>query len=206
MSNAWTEEHAAKLRAYLNRPGYEIPIGLGTKDAACSMAAIRLAWDGWLEDDPPSCMSPVVAAWIIPTQDHSPDWIRNSREWRSLLPLAAGTGRNREKERLAVIMEWMWGTVLPVVQPVADKHGLGDSWRAMCLERTAYAARNVALITEDEVGFIADAVIESTISAQMSERASNAARAAHWAGDLIGWDNVLPSFDIPGTFRRIIEA
>ena len=38
----WTPEAAAKLRAYLARDGYEIPAGLGTEEAACSIGATLL--------------------------------------------------------------------------------------------------------------------------------------------------------------------
>ena len=51
----WPPDADARLRAYLSRPGYKIPAGLDSKEATCSLAAIRLAWDGVLSDDPPPC-------------------------------------------------------------------------------------------------------------------------------------------------------
>ena len=142
----WTSVHAERLRAYLDRPGYEIPAGLGDKEAACSLAAIRLAWDGQLSDSPPPCMSPVLAEWIIAVQDAMPSKMRNSPEWRTLLPLAAGTGNDHERERDKIILDWMFDTVNPVGQPMADTYGYGAQWRSMRWqpEYTAKVARAVA--------------------------------------------------------------
>ena len=137
----WTAEADARLRAYLARNGYIIPVGLGNEDAACSMAAINLALTGVLSDDTPACMSAVVGKWILRAQDVMPDSLRNGAEWRELLPLAAGTGRTYEQERLTLLLDWMWGTALPVVQPLADAGGCGDKWRELCEERSIDAAR-----------------------------------------------------------------
>ena len=87
-----------------------LPSGLGDEENACSIAAINLALTGELTDDIPSCMSEVIGQWIIKIQDSMPDEMRNSLEWKLLLPLAAGTGREKEKERLQIILDWMWGT------------------------------------------------------------------------------------------------
>ena len=123
-----------------------IPAGIGTTENACSIAAINLALTGKLADDIPECMSLVIGRWIITTQDAMPASMRNSAEWRALLPLAAGTGRDpaREQARLAVLLGWMWGVVLPRVQPAADAGGYGDAWHRMCVERTKGAAASTS--------------------------------------------------------------
>ena len=77
--------------------------------------------------------------------------------------MAAGTGRDREEERLALIMDWMWGTVLPDLQSVADQGGFGAEWRTMCVEKSPEAARAAA------------------------RAAAGAARAAAWAAEA-AWD------------------
>lgn len=126
--------------------GMHIPSGLGTEESACSIAAINLALTGRLSDDIPACMSTVIGKWIIPVEDAMPDEMRNGPEWRRLLPLAAGTGRDpeREKARLALILDWMWSQVLPQLQSIADKGGFGNAWRAMCRERTRSTAAEAA--------------------------------------------------------------
>ncbi len=147
----WTPEADAKLRAYLDRPGYVIPRGLGTEQAACSMAAINLALTGELADHIPDCMSKVVGQWILMVQDAMPETMRNSAVWKDLLQLAAGTGRDHEQERLDIIMDWMWGTVLLCWQPRADELGFGAEWQHMCDERTgatAFAAAKAAHAAE----------------------------------------------------------
>ena len=137
----WTQEANDKLIQYLSRDGYWIPAGLGTKESACSVQAINLALTGESTYEIPKCMSYPLGQWIIKVQDTMPGEMRNSAEWKALLPLAAGTGREREDERLEIILDWMWGTVLPYAESVADKCGFGEKWRRMCEERTKESAR-----------------------------------------------------------------
>ena len=140
-----TQEQEQAIRDYL--AGRHIPSGLGTEEEACSIASINLALTGKLTDKIPDCMSEVIGRWIIRIQDAMPDEMRNSDKWRSLLPLAAGTGRDLEQERLAIIMDWLWVTVLPQLQPLADERGFGEAWRTMTEQRTpaaAYAAYDAA--------------------------------------------------------------
>ena len=118
-----------------------LPKGLGTRENACSIAAINLALNGKLSDGIPDCMSPVIGKWIIRVQDEMPQDMRNSREWKYLLPFAAGTGREHEKQRIAMIIDWMWVECLPQIQPLADKSGFGDEWRDMCRLKTPESAR-----------------------------------------------------------------
>ena len=113
-----TAEQREKIRDYVTT--HHIPQGLGSEEAACSVAAINLALTGELTDKIPNCMSPVIGQWIIRIQDSMPDSMRNSDEWKALLPLAAGTGREKEAERRDMIMGWMWGA-LENLQPVADR-------------------------------------------------------------------------------------
>lgn len=115
-----------------------LPEGIGTAEAACSIAAINLALTGTLTDDIPECMSEVIGRWVIITQDRMSDEARNSAAWKALLPLAAGTGREREQERLAIALDAMW-EALAWVQPTADRHGFGGAWTTMTLKRTAAA-------------------------------------------------------------------
>ena len=104
----------SKIAEYLK--GRHIPAGIGNEEAACSIAAINLALTGRLTDKIPDCMSEVIGNWIIATQDAMPDHMRNSEEWRALIPDAAGTGREHEDKRGAIITDWMWSTVLPQAQ------------------------------------------------------------------------------------------
>jgi hypothetical protein len=142
-----------------------LPSGLGDEHSACSIAAINLALSGRLTDEIPDCMSEVIGRWIIVVQDAMPGELRNSARWKSLLPLAAGTGRGQEQARLDIILDWMWGTVLPSLQTLADQQGFGAQWQKMTTGRTAESARAVAV----------DA------AAAEEWAAANAAEAAHWA-------------------------
>jgi hypothetical protein len=137
MSTITTEQQAsiAKKLATMH-----LPSGLGDEHSACSIAAINLALSGSLTDEIPDCMSEVIGQWIIVVQDAMPGEMRNSARWKSLLPLAAGTGRGQEQERLDIILDWIWGTVLPSLQPLADQRGFGEQWQKMTTERTANSA------------------------------------------------------------------
>ena len=134
-----------------------LPAGLGDEHNACSIAAINLTLSGELSDTIPLCMSEVIGKWIILMQDAMPDTMRNSTEWKRLLPLAAGTGREREQERLTIIMNWLWESVLPAVQPAADSGGYGEQWKEMLRQRTAAAAdaaRAAADARAAQVGYL----------------------------------------------------
>ena len=121
-----TDEQQKTIEAKL--ASMELPSGLGDEHAACSIAAINLALTGKLTDSIPDCMSDVIGKWVIGVQDAMPHDMRNSQRWKSLLPLAAGTGKAHEAERLVLILDWVWGTVLPTLQPFADRHGFGAEW------------------------------------------------------------------------------
>ena len=138
MTTVWTQETDARLRDYL--ASHELVAGIGTKESSCSVAAINLALTEKLTDAIPMCMSKVIGEWMIVVQDAMPSEMRNSPGWKRLLPMAAGTGREREEGRLALVMDWMWETVLPDLQSVADQGGFGAEWRTMCMEKSPDAA------------------------------------------------------------------
>jgi hypothetical protein len=140
MTQTFTQKHKAKLEQYLAT--HTLPKGLGTKESACSIAAINLALSGTLADDIPDCMSDVLGKATIRLQDAMPGEMRNSERYKALLPEMAGTGREHEQERRTIIMDWMWSVVLPQLQPLADKHGFGDAWKNMCQLKTHAAAES----------------------------------------------------------------
>lgn len=177
---------------------HHIPSGLGVNDEACSIASINLVLTGRLTDEIPECMSEIIGRWIIGVQDAMPDAMRNSDEWKSLLPLAAGTGRDHEAERLALIMDWMWEVVLPASQPIADARGFGAEWRAMTTERTEAAA---AVVAAWSAAAAARAAAWSARAAAWS--AAEAARAeAEAARAEEAWDDFAPC----ALLRRLVEV
>jgi hypothetical protein len=137
MSTITTDQQASIAKKLATM---QLPSGLGDEHSACSIAAINLALSGRLTDEIPDCMSEVIGRWIIVVQDAMPGELRNSARWKSLLPLAAGTGRGQEQARLDIILDWMWGTVLPSLQTLADQQGFGRQWQKMTTERTAKSA------------------------------------------------------------------
>lgn len=213
-----------------------LPRGLGTKENACSIAAINLALTGVLADTIPECMSEVIGKWIIKVQDSMPAEMRNSAEWKRLLPLAAGTGRKREKERLEIILSWMWDTVLPTLQPIADAKGFKDEWRLMLQQRTADAATAAARAAEHYAAkAAADAVTYSnaaaadyaaitaanataaTVAYSNADAANNAANAAtsaanagyhaHYGAHYAAhYGAVWQQFDPCGLLQKLIEV
>ena len=175
MSTTLTAAQESAIRDWLAAHP-TLSVGVGDAESACSVAAINLALSGTLTDNVPDCMSPVIGRWVINVQDEMPATIRDSDAWRDLLPLAAGTGQAHESERLALVLDWMWGTVLPLVQPIADRRGFGEAWRQMCAERTAGAAY-AAKAAVDAAHAAFDAANEAA-----NEAAYNAAYAAAYAG------------------------
>ena len=174
------EEAKQKLIAYLDT--HELPKGLGSEEAACSVAAINLALTGELKDDIPPCMSRVIGKWIIRIQDAMPADMRNSQEWKSLLPLAAGTGREHEheQERRKIIVNWLWETVMPYFLPNADRLGFGEEWREMLEKRDVVSvrkARDIARVVRDQKAY-ADAAADAA-AADAADAAADAADAAY---------------------------
>ena len=51
-------------------------------------------------------------------------------------------------EQLELLLDRLWGEVLPTVWPQADGAGFGPEWRAMCETRTAPAALAAAQAAE----------------------------------------------------------
>ncbi len=96
-----TEQETAIRNTLATMP--KLAVGIGSKEQACSIAALNLALAGKLTDTVPDCMSVVIGRWIIEVQDRMPATIRDSAAWRELLVLAAGTGREHEGERVAIV-------------------------------------------------------------------------------------------------------
>ena len=210
--NTYTPEAQHKLKEYLDT--HDLPAGLGTEESACSIAAINLAMTGELTDDIPPCMSEVLGKVIIALQDAMPDDMRNSRRYKEWLPHAAGTGREREEERLAVLMDWLWDTVLPKLQPMADKLGFGLEWAAMCRKRTvaaAVAARAAAYAAPYAARAAARAAARdaaATYAARAAARdaaAAYAAAAAAYAADAAAYAARAAATDSP-TFWQDVDT
>jgi hypothetical protein len=194
--------------------GMHIPSGLGTEDSACSIAAINLALSGRLTDEIPACMSEVVGQWIIRVQDAMPDEMRNSGRWKNLLPLAAGTGRGYEQERLQIILNWMWATVLPTLQPLADRQGFGEEWQRMTEERAVKAASDAARAAKAAKAVVAAWAAEeaawaaAVVAKAASDAAMAAARATAAAAAWAAWAAVAAwqSFDPCSVLEKLIEV
>ena len=129
-TSTWCPEADHRLRTFLAT--HELSTGGGPEEPACSLVAINLALTGRPSRSIPDCMSAAIGYWIICVQTEMPDEIRNGRAWKDLLPRAAATGRDREHERLTVLLDYAWNTVLPLLQGLADRKGFGDEWRRMC--------------------------------------------------------------------------
>jgi hypothetical protein len=189
--------------------GMTLPSGLGNEHSACSIAAINLALSGQLTDDVPDCMSDVIGRWVIGVQDAMPDEMRNSARWKELLPRAAGTGKAHEKERLQIILDWMWVDALPTYQPLADSAGFGVEWLNMTTERTYMAAsaaraRAAALAAARAATSAASAAAWATWATEAAAaRAASAAVAGVAAGVAAGaWNRVDPC----GLLQKLVEV
>jgi len=216
MTTLYTPEVRAKLEDYLST--HDLPSWLGDEESACSIAAINLALSGELTDDIPACMSEVLGKATIALQDSIPADMRNSDRYKAWLPTAAGTGRDHEQERLDVLMDWMWRTVLPQLQGRADDKGFGKEWRRMCEERTegaaetayatayaayatAYAARAAAYPT----AYAARAAARAAAARVAAYAAAQAARAAAHAAHAAAYTNFWQKVDPIGVLERMTK-
>lgn len=168
MKLKWTNETDKKLRDFLET--HTLVSGLGNSVMPCSMAAINLALKNRLADSIPSCMSRVIGPWIIRAQDDMPSSLRNSKEWKDLLPLAAATGQelSAERRRLNFLTSLMWNHLLPLMSEQATKGGYGEEWEKMLSNRTtsdAWTAANAAV----------DAILIPDSTANEAHRAASAA-------------------------------
>ncbi|MBR8343056.1 hypothetical protein KDX40_04800 [Burkholderia ambifaria] len=198
-----TQEQQQAILSWVQTHG--IPSGLGTEEAACSIASINLALTGELTDRIPDCMSPVIGRWIIQVQDAMPADMRNGAEWKHLLPLAAGTGREHEKEHREIVMEWMWVTVLPYLQALADKRGFGDKWREMCQQKTYAAAKEAKYAADAAAAYAADAAAAAAYAYAAADAAAYAADAAADAA-AYAKDQAWKHFNPCEVLRRLIEV
>lgn len=169
----YTPEIRKSLEEYLHT--HTLPRGIGNEESACSIAAINLAMTGRLTDDIPDCMSKVLGEATIRLQDTMPADMRNSARYKAWLPDAVGTGREREQERLDILLDWMWRTLLPEVQSFADAKGFGDEWRAMCVDRTKAAADAAVNAAYDANG---NDAAKAAVYASYVAYASNASNAS----------------------------
>ena len=216
-----TTEQQASIASKL--AGMHLPSGLGDEQSACSIAVINLALSGRLTDEIPDCMSRVIGQWIIAVQDAMPGEMRNSEEWKSLLPLAAGTGRGQEQARLDIILDWMWGTVLPSLQTLADQRGFGEQWQKMTTDRTvesanaaaeatwedAWAAHRVARAAAGAATWreaeAAGAAAEAAATWRAAEATWEDAWAAHRVARAAAWATAWADFDPCGLLERLIK-
>lgn len=181
--------------------------GIGTKENACSLAAINLALIGKLTDEIPECMSLVVGRWIIKTQDYMPDKMRNSKEWKELLPLAAGTGRENHLKELVIIMDYMW-SALTLVLPLARKLGFDKKWQTMLKLKTsaaADAAADAATALADDAA-LADAAADAAAEAAEAAKEDAAADAAVNYAAAAAADAAYASNDVAWTKTNPIDT
>ena len=127
----WTDAHSRTLIEYLAT--HDLGVGKGTVKKTCSLGAINLAQTSVLTDMVPECMSLVIGRWMIRIQDKMPSEMRNSAEWKELLPGAAATGRDKsaENRRIEFLVNWLWTEPMTRVEPCAAGLDLGDEWRTM---------------------------------------------------------------------------
>jgi hypothetical protein len=149
-----------------------------------------------------------------------PDEMRNSAVWKSLLPLAAGTGRDHERERKAIIKDWLFDIVLPHIQPIADAGGYGEQWRDMYEKRTPAAAWAAAEAAARAAWAAAWAAAEAAAKAAAwaaawaAEAAAEAAEAAWAAAEAAAWAALASGdpkkawkhFDPCGLLAKLVEV
>lgn len=121
---------------------------IGLLDGQYSLISAYVALEGVITGDVPAFMSLPIGKWIVAIQDAMPPDIRDSERWRLLLFLAGETGRGYEKERNAVLMQWMWESVLPNVGGIIERYDMRADWSRMLSRRTYDSTSPVVLSAE----------------------------------------------------------
>lgn len=82
-------------------------------------------------------MSPVMWAFAREAQRLMPEELAASPAWaRAVSGVIGSLSPDDEQKRTNLVVEWLWVTVMPRVQPHADRHGFGPSWSLMTEQRT----------------------------------------------------------------------
>lgn len=141
-------------------------------------------------------MSIVIGNFVNRIQKAIPDQLRNSKAWKIALSNAIKTGHDKEKERLDLILDWMWNVVLPQLNQVAIQGGYENEWQHMLREKSSttaadasraavcvfYAgrvARNVSAVLQYADDAAADAAFEAAdLAVNASLAVAHAARAS----------------------------
>lgn len=117
--------------------------------------------------------------------------------WKRLLPLAAGTGREKEQERITIIITWLWESVLPTIQPFADLKGFGKEWQAMLNTRYPEAARAACTARASRA---VRAICDTSDIANIARAVDHAVEAANVAAEA-----AVSGAEIPGTIAWTVE-
>lgn len=159
MSESFTKEDRNKVASFLST--VNLSQGIGFAEMPCSIAAINIALTGKIGDTRPSCMSPVIHRFIIEVQDSAGDEMRNSKEWKALLPWAAGSldEDEIELERLCLVRDWLWDTVFPnkIMLNTSALAGLRYDWEAMLKGRSQQSLNAFVVLAEAKSGDYAGA-------------------------------------------------
>lgn len=99
--------------------------------------------------------NPILHDFIYAVGRDAPEYIRTSQEWDVLCQRAKNVGFIRPVllAQHQVLLDWIFDVVLPLLQPLADKHGLGSKWATMCDEQTEEAVQtvlNATYVFDDE--------------------------------------------------------
>ena len=149
-----------------------------TVPALTPMGIINISLKRRATDEIPEGMSQVIGEWLRGIQETFPSTLTHNPRWREILPFAAETDNKQEKERGQLVTDWIWETVLPYLQPMADRDGYGKEWRAMSKEKNnqvAHAASRAAKEAAEKPG-------SAPLLACAAKDASDAAKYAAMAG------------------------
>ena len=124
-------------------------------------------------------MSPVLAGWIMETQDFMLGGTRYDADWRETTVLAQNCDNTEEleDERMAALAGYMWESI-SMAQQVADKNGFGEAWAAMLDKRSVEAALEARKRAEEEA-----AIAEGRLGAEKNwgGRPADPVRKANWS-------------------------
>ena len=133
---------------------------------------------------------------------HIPDPVLASSAWRSAAARVVETTPEGDRRRIALTVGLLVDRVLVHLKPVASRHGFGDAWDAMLLERTADSA-TAAASAASRAGKSADSDLVRVLCEDVAKAGWNAAWVAAWTDD---WAPLAQSARIGGRGTSLCVA
>ena len=146
--------------------------------------------------------SRVISGWVSQIEGRLPEHVRAGARWRELISSTtnAGSAPLDEHRRRALLLEWTWGRVLPLLSPIASASGIASWWVQMLLKRSVESVRDAAWAAGARLEFEGSRAL-SEITELLNEGLSDAVDFSDTAAEVAG--RVADVLDDPEAWSRM---